>query len=321
MTGAPGRSAAGDEVVAGIRPEDLLIGPADGPGCRPRSRSSSIRAARSPSRRAPRRRPRCTPAPPPGRRPATGSPSPSTRGGCWSSRPGAADLPEAELRRQVCGMTRRPRPAGAAAPPGRARHRPAIAPAAAGGGVRPGPLHLPLPVRGGPVVPADGRGGALALPGVLHRRVPAGHDLHHVAAVVAGGAAERARVGADRVPDARPVPRQAVADHPAGRADHPRHGADRAGPAQLPRPDRLVQPDADAPPDRRPGAADQQLLGRLLLARHHRLPVRLPAGAVVSVGHRPDPGTGRGDARRAAGSASGGSRCRCSRPGWPPPSA
>ena len=55
---------------------------------------------------------------------------------------------------------------------------------------------------------------------------------------------------------------------------------------------------AGARPGRRAGAAGEQLLGRVLLAGHHRLPVRVPADPVLPVGHRPDPGAGGGDARR-----------------------
>ena len=68
---------------------------------------------------------------------------------------------------------------------------------------------------------------------------------------------------------------------------------------------------------RRAAPAHQQLLGRLLLARDHRFPVRLPADPVLPVGHRPHAGTGGGDAGRGlARSGSAGSPCRCWRRGW-----
>ena len=98
-----------------------------------------------------------------------------------------------------------------------------------------------------------------------------------------------------------PVPRQAAADRDPRRAGHARHGARRRGAAALPRPARLVQPHAAGARDPRRAAAPRpQLLGRPLLADHHRLPVRVPADPQLHVGHRPDARARRGDARGGA---------------------
>ena len=64
------------------------------------------------------------------------------------------------------------------------------------------------------------------------------------------------------------------------------------------------------------GEARAQLLGRLPLAPDHRLSVHLPAHAVLRHRHRSGPRAGGGDARRRArGSASAMSACRCCMPG------
>ena len=62
--------------------------------------------------------------------------------------------------------------------------------------------------------------------------------------------------------------------------------------------------------------------GVFAVAADHRLPVHLPADAVLRHRHRPGAGAGGGDARRRRrGSASATSSCRCWRPGSRSPSA
>ena len=69
-------------------------------------------------------------------------------------------------------------------------------------------------------------------------------------------------------------------------------------------------------PRRRAGAADPQLLGRVLLAGHHRVPVRVPADAVATCRASTRPWSGpRRRSARTGRSGSGGSPCRCWRPG------
>ena len=238
------RSAPGDDVVAAIRPEDSARRPRTATPIAGDGRGRRVPGPRAGGRGAHRRR---QPAAPADRRAAR-----ARRPGHARRRPAAAaGLPPTGRRPTASRM-----PGGAAvtAPRRTATRCGTGSPSAASTGscccCCPALLFVlalfvyPFLYGAGALVPADARAGAFG----DYRQFfsdPYQRDTIWTTLQLALPAAllNVLAVGADRLPDARPVPRQAAADHAAGRADHARHGADRRGPAELPRPDRLVQPD------------------------------------------------------------------------------
>ena len=125
------------------------------------------------------------------------------------------------------------------------------------------------------------------------------HDLDHAEARAAGDAHQRRRSRADRLPDAREVPWQRattilVVPITLGTVLIAEGMLTYLGPkGWLNRSCCMITASL-----RRADPAHPQLLGRAVLARHLRVPVRVPADPVVRHRHRPGAGARGGDARR-----------------------
>ena len=135
------------------------------------------------------------------------------------------------------------RRAAAVAAPRRARARQPDAPRRAGRAVRPGAVHLPVPLRLLAVPAAEDRPGSRQLHALLLGQLPVRHHRHDAVAGAAGDAPQPGARRADRLPRAADEAAAPPHHHP-GRADHPRHRAGGGGAAQLSRPAGLVQPHA-----------------------------------------------------------------------------